>query len=108
MPRPQTTPRKRNRFIGAVTSGIPVKDAAKKENIPLSTAYDLRALYQKTGAVDAAHRPGGEPKLSDRDKRALVIAAKRAPFASTRSLIAATGLEASRSTASRALKDAGA
>jgi transposase len=77
------SPRK-NRFIGAVLSGMEIAVAAEQENIPLRTAYNIKKKYDTYGSTTSLSRPGRPPKVDERLERQVVHEAQknwREPFA---------------------------
>ena len=55
---------KKNRFIGAVLSNVSVSQAARKNDIPQSTASSLWHKYQATGSTHALPQSGRPPKVN--------------------------------------------
>ena len=76
---------KKNRFIGAVSAGLSIAEAANKENIPISTAYHIWNKYKTTSSTHSLPRSGRPPKITERTERQVVREAvrnRREPLAS--------------------------
>ena len=98
------SPRK-NRFVGAVQSGVSQAKAARQENIPPSTASDIWKNYVATGTPHYTPRPGRPPALSDQGKRSIVRNAVKARRAPLRDLAIQAAENVSEETIRRALDD---
>jgi transposase len=76
MPKHLDSPRK-NRFIGALQAGLNVTQAAKENDIRLTTAKNLAEKFRETGSTH--HQPGsGRPtKATSRVQRSITKEAKK-------------------------------
>jgi transposase len=99
----------RERLLGAIDAGLSQAEAARLFGVGISSITRWRARQQQTGTVQALRRPGRTRRIAD--ESALVAQVQGAPDATLVEhcalWAAATGVEVSSSTMSRALNRAG-
>ena len=98
---------KKNRFIGAIFSGVPKGQAADQNGILRSTAQRLWRKFVKTGSTHALPRSGQPRKLTTRDTCHIIQESKKHRRAPLRELGNSAGTEASASTVCQVLRDEG-
>lgn len=67
----------KDQFIGAVTAGENIVQAARRYSLPDSTARDIIKKFQQTGSTENLPRSGRPQKLTDADKRQLIRTARK-------------------------------
>ena len=101
----------RERLLGAMDAGFSQAEAARLFGVSVSTIKRWRQRRQETGGVVAAPRPGRRRRVTRDAEPALVAQVRAAPDATLAehcaAWAAATGIQVSPATMSRALRRAG-
>lgn len=101
----------RERLLRAIDAGLSQAEAARLFGVGISSIKRWRVQQQQTGTVQARPRPGRTRRISPQAESALVAQVRLAPDATLVEhcalWAAATGVEVSPSTMSRALARAG-
>ncbi len=101
----------RERLLSAIDAGLSQAEAARMFGVGTSSIQRWRARQQQTGAIEARPRPGRTRRIPRAAEGTLVAQVRAAPDATLvehcATWAAATGVEVSPSTMSRALNRAG-
>ncbi|VVT56489.1 uncharacterized protein SAPINGB_P005098 [Magnusiomyces paraingens] len=105
--RVEYSPIKRARVYMKHEMGIPERRIALEEGISPGSVSGIIRRYPIQKDATSCARSGRPPKLSDRDKRAILRLIKKDPYITTHNLIVAAGLDVSKRTLLRWLKHEG-
>ena len=101
----------RERLVGAIDTGLPQAEAARRFGVGESSIKRWRRRQQETGSLAASPRPGRRRRIGREAEAALLAQVQAMPDATLAehcaTWAAATGVHLSDATMSRALRRAG-
>ena len=97
----------REQIIGMQLADIKTPKIASLLDIPLPTVYSIIRLYKKRGHANALPRSGRPHKLTERNKKTIILHAEEDRFASCAEIKAKAKSQASTKTIAKVLHNAG-
>lgn len=103
-PKKVYSPHKRTRIVMSLEMGMPPREVAAREGVPVGSIRGIRSRYKKQTSAKDLPRSGRPPLLGERDKRHLIRLITENPTVTYKELLAHAGLTCSARTLKRHLE----